>query len=117
MQKKTVQWVSVGGDHSSDYWGTYGGINLAYGRKTGFSSFGPKFVQRGGRVFDIHVDPDSGNMSVDTYIRQQDGEADRQEELNPPPVISYLRSDHCVGAEQTLATSEFADAGWIPNFS
>lgn len=59
-QKDTIQWVSVGGDHSSDYWGTYAGVNLAYGRKTGFSSFGPKFVQRGARVFDMHVEPTTG---------------------------------------------------------
>ena len=68
--------MSVGGDHSSDFWGNYGGINLAYGRKTGFSSYGPKFVQRGARVFDMFVDQASGEMTVDTYIRQQDGEAD-----------------------------------------
>ena len=55
-QKGTVKWVSVGGDHSSDFWGNYGGINLAYGRKTGFASYGPKFVQRGARVFDMWVD-------------------------------------------------------------
>lgn len=56
LQKGTIQWVSAGGDHSSDFWGTYAGINLAYGRKTGFSSYGPKFVQRGARIFDIYVD-------------------------------------------------------------
>jgi len=91
--------VTAGGDHSSDYWGTYAGINLAYGRKTGFSSYGPKFLMRGARVFDITVDQTTGKMLVDTYIRQQDGEEDRQPELTPPPVIPYLKSDHCLGAE------------------
>ena len=70
LEKGTVQWVSAGGDHSSDFWGTYAGINLAYGRKTGFSSYGPKFVQRGARIFDFEVDPETGEMKVDTYIRQ-----------------------------------------------
>jgi len=91
--------VSAGGDHSSDFWGNYAGINLAYGRKTGFASYGPKFVQRGARVFNILVDPNTGEMTTETYIRQQDGEVDLQEELNQPPIISYLRSDHCIGAE------------------
>ena len=40
-------------------------------------------------------------MKVDTYIRQQDGEADYQEELSEPPLFSYLKSDHCVGSEET----------------
>ena len=43
LQQKTIQWVSVGLDHSTDYWGTYGGVGLSYGRKTGFGSYGPKF--------------------------------------------------------------------------
>lgn len=62
LQKDTVKWVSVGGDHSSDFWGTYGGVNLAYGRKTGYSSFGPKFVERGARIFDLYVNQETGEM-------------------------------------------------------
>ena len=69
-QKGTVQWITAGGDHSSDFWGTYAGVNLAFGRKTGMSSYGPKFVQRGARIFDIAVDQDSGEMTVETWIRQ-----------------------------------------------
>ena len=55
-KKGTIQWVSAGGDHSSDFYGDYAGITLGYGRKTGFASFGPKFVQRGARIFDLSVD-------------------------------------------------------------
>ena len=52
-QKGTVQWVTAGGDHSTDFWGNYNGIILSYGRKTGFSSYGPKFMKRGARIFDL----------------------------------------------------------------
>lgn len=38
IEQKTVEWVSCGHDHNNDYYGEYqgSGINLAYGRKTGF---------------------------------------------------------------------------------
>lgn len=50
-EEKAVQWVSVGHDHNNDYYGEYDGINLAYGRKTGYGSYGPTGVQNGARVF------------------------------------------------------------------
>lgn len=40
-EQKTVEWVSCGHDHDNDYYGNYQGINLAYGRKTGFGGYGP----------------------------------------------------------------------------
>jgi len=39
-------------------------------------------------------------MNVDTWIRQQDGTIDEQAELNNPPMLSWLKSDHCQGSEQ-----------------
>ena len=56
-------------------------------------------------------------MTVDTWIREQDGEIDKQEELNDPPMVSYLKSDHCVGAEEVVGLSGVQESGWIPNFS
>lgn len=64
LQKGTIKWISAGGDHSSDFYGDFAGVTLGYGRKTGFSSFGPKFVQRGARIFDVSVDQDTGAMDV-----------------------------------------------------
>ena len=72
----TVQWVSAGGDHSTDFWGRYDGIYLSYGRKSGFSSYGPKFMKRGARIFELEINPSSGAMHVDSWIRQQDGSID-----------------------------------------
>ena len=60
-------------DHSTDYWGTYGGIGLSYGRKTGYGSYGPKFEKRGARMFDLTFDLKSGKMNIDTWIREEDG--------------------------------------------
>lgn len=73
LQQKTIQWVSVGCDHSTDYWGTYGGIGLSYGRKTGYGSYGPKFEKRGARIFDLKFDLNSGKMDINTWIREEDG--------------------------------------------
>ena len=94
--------MSAGGDHSSDFYGDFAGVKLAYGRKTGFASYGPKFVQRGARIFDVSVGPDTGLMDVQTWIRQQDGEIDSQEEVRDPPLVSYLKSDHCLGSEEGM---------------
>ena len=99
-QMGTVQWVSAGGDHSTDFWGTYNGINLSYGRKTGYSSYGPKFMMRGARIFEINVDPNRGDMHIVSWIRQQDGSIDEQAQPNPPSTFSWLNKNYCHGAEE-----------------
>jgi hypothetical protein len=52
-EQRTVEWVSAGHDHNNDYYGKYQGINLAYGRKTGFGSYGPANITNGARVFEV----------------------------------------------------------------
>ena len=42
-EQPTVEWVTCGHDHNNDYQGSYQGINLSYGRKTGYGSYGPNF--------------------------------------------------------------------------
>ena len=49
----TIQWTTVGHDHNNDYYGNYNGITLCYGRKSGYGSYGPKYMQRGARVFEF----------------------------------------------------------------
>ena len=34
-----------------------------YFRKTGFSSYRPKFMKRGARIFEIKVNPENGDMT------------------------------------------------------
>lgn len=98
-QQGNIKWVTAGGDHSSDYWGNFGGINLAFGRKSGLNSYGPKFAQKGARMFDMRIDKNTGAMNVDTYIRQEDGTIDYQDEFRMPTQFSWLRSSYCFGAE------------------
>jgi len=59
--------VAVGHDHNSDYYGNYNGIMLSYGRKSGYGSYGPKFLLRGARVFEISQD--DFTITIDTWIR------------------------------------------------
>ena len=47
------------------------------GRKSGYGSFGPKFKNVGARVFDLTVDQKTGNMTIDTWIREDDGTVDQ----------------------------------------
>ena len=54
-------------------------------------------------------------MSVDTWIRQQDGTVDDQAQINEPYSFSWLKSDHCFGSEETLTPLQ--ENGWIPVFS
>lgn len=73
-EQKTVEWVSVGHDHDNDYYGEYDGINLAYGRKTGYACYGPDNMQRGARVFEVTMNP----YSIETWVRQEDGSVQKE---------------------------------------
>jgi hypothetical protein len=64
-----VEWVSCGHDHNNDYWGRYQGINLAYGRKSGFGGYGPDGFPPGARVFEVTQEP----YGIETWIREFGG--------------------------------------------
>ena len=68
-EQKTIEWIAVGHDHNNDFYGNFDGINLAYGRKTGYACYGPENMQRGARVFEVTMDP----YSIETWVRQEDG--------------------------------------------
>lgn len=71
VEQPTIEWVSVGHDHNNDYYGNYEGINLAYGRKTGFGGcYGPNNLKRGARVFEVTKDP----WTIETWVRAEGGE-------------------------------------------
>jgi len=62
--------VSVGHDHDNDYGGFYYNVELIYGRKTGFGSYGPhnikdEFLERGARVFELKENNDNGLITVE----------------------------------------------------
>eukprot|EP00347_Sterkiella_histriomuscorum_P010662 403375407 len=79
-QQKSINWISVGHDHNNDYMGDYEGINLAYGRKTGYSCYGPKNLKHGARVFEVSYTEENNSTShthnrkysVKTWIREED---------------------------------------------
>ncbi|CDW80724.1 UNKNOWN [Stylonychia lemnae] len=72
---KTVDWVACGHDHDSDFYGYYKGIGLSYGRKTGYTHYGPKKLQHGARVFEIQISP---TYEIKTWIRNEDGSIENQ---------------------------------------
>ena len=52
-----IQATVAGHDHYNDYIGTYKGVDLIYGRKTGYGGYGPEpYLLKGARVFVIDLD-------------------------------------------------------------
>lgn len=62
--------MSVGHDHNNDYHGEYEGITLSYGRKTGYSCYGPSNLLHGARVFELTLEP----YSIKSWIREESGD-------------------------------------------
>ena len=56
-------------------------------------------------------------MAIDTWIREEDGIIDTQEEWNPPQTFSWLKSPYCHGSEQMTIEQKdhFYSAGSIFN--
>lgn len=48
-----VQAMFVGHDHVNDYSGVHSGVNLVYGRATGFGGYGADKVEKGGTLIEI----------------------------------------------------------------
>ncbi|CDW88364.1 metallophosphoesterase [Stylonychia lemnae] len=94
-EQKTVEWVTVGHDHNNDYYGNYDGINLAYGRKTGYACYGPDNMQRGARVFEVTLNP----YKIETWVRQEDGTIHKELTPNSKPA-NIIPQTKCGGALQ-----------------
>eukprot|EP01133_Synstelium_polycarpum_P002511 gene2511-2868_t len=73
VAQKDVKALYFGHDHRNDYIGDYYGMDLGYGRKSGYGSYDPKYAQ-GARVVQIQEKP----YSVDTWIRNVHGEKETQ---------------------------------------
>jgi hypothetical protein len=75
-----VQGVFAGHDHVNDFDGSFHGINLCYGRATGYNTYGRDGFQRGARI--IRLQAEEANFT--TWLRLEDGSrVDR-----PIPAIS-----------------------------
>lgn len=69
--------VYSGHDHNNDYLGPLEGMRLAYGRKSGYGSYGPPGGWlRGARIITLREGHDPGLS--DTYLRLEDGTAVQQ---------------------------------------
>jgi len=78
-----IKSIFVGHDHNNDYFGNFKGIDLAYGRKTGFGGYGPD-LKHGARVIKLseYVEPGTGNLmfNIRSHIIQEDGSIIEPEE-------------------------------------
>jgi len=63
----------LGHDHNNDFYGYYQGIGIGYGRKIGYTHYGPINQKHGARVFEISLTP---TYEVKTWIRNEDGTID-----------------------------------------
>ena len=99
FEERTIDWVLAGHDHNNDYFGNYHGVNLSYGRKTGYGSYGPpKNMQKGARVFEITQDP----WLVEFWIRNEDGSKEIQSKLHNPNPIKLLHQQECCSLEDHM---------------
>lgn len=115
-----IQGVFCGHDHMNDYIGEYEGIVLAYGRKSGYGSYGPaRGALRGARVIQLSTttsnsknntkstaSPPETSKFFRTWIRQEDGTAITSDEQEPhvptPGVVSYSSCCRAKGFPWTL---------------
>lgn len=75
-----VMGTFVGHDHINDYWGELHGIRLAYGRATGYHTYGKEGFPRGARVIRLT----RGSRGFESWLRLEDGSADTQQAEHRP---------------------------------
>ncbi|WP_274364995.1 metallophosphoesterase family protein [Paenibacillus thermotolerans] len=69
-----VMGTFAGHDHINDYWGALHGIRLAYGRATGYNTYGKEGFPRGARVIRLT----EGKRDFESWLRLDDGSVDYQ---------------------------------------
>ncbi len=77
LQLNNIYGTFCGHDHNNDNGAEFYGIDLVYGRKTGYGGYGPDFYQRGARVIKLKEVYDDVNkrmgFSFRHYVVQEDG--------------------------------------------
>jgi hypothetical protein len=69
IEMDDVKGVFVGHDHINDFWGELHGINLCYGRATGYNTYGKEGFPRGARIIRL----EEGEDTYKSWIRLDDG--------------------------------------------
>ncbi|KAL4420875.1 hypothetical protein ABPG77_002834 [Micractinium sp. CCAP 211/92] len=85
-----IQAVYSGHDHSIDFYGTLGGVRLAYGRKTGYGNYGPAAGAKGARIIRLRQGQ-SAALST-TWIRTEDGQRLDQDSMLVLPEAKRAQS-------------------------
>jgi hypothetical protein len=66
----------------------------------------------------ITDEEESQEATWETWIRQDDGTIDHQEEWNLPSEFSWAKNYHCMGSEPDRETASFLpydnDIAWLP---
>jgi len=70
LEEGNVRAVFVGHNHGNDFCGNYAGIQLCYGRHTGYGGYGD--WKRGARIIEMSL-IDQQQWTYDTWIRYEDG--------------------------------------------
>ncbi|KAI3429468.1 hypothetical protein D9Q98_005560 [Chlorella vulgaris] len=85
--------IYSGHDHENDFVGSVKGVRLAYGRKSGWGSYGPpQGWLRGARVIELRLGQDMADS--ETWIRQEDGSQAAQRPSTQPKDLRQLIC-HC----------------------
>ncbi|GAM18658.1 hypothetical protein SAMD00019534_018330 [Acytostelium subglobosum LB1] len=80
VERKDIKGLYFGHDHRNDFVGDYYGVQLGYGRKTGYGSYDPKYPE-GARVFLLNEKP----YNFTTWIRNVHGQVETQRTHKPHP--------------------------------
>lgn len=82
MEQGDVIGAFCGHDHVNDFYGSHYGIQLGYGRATGYNTYGKEGMLRGARVIRLT----EGSRKLETWLRLADGTAYQQTEHFPESV-------------------------------
>lgn len=80
LEMGNVKGVFVGHDHINDYWGQLCGINLYFGRATGYDTYGKEGYRHGARI--IVLSENSEDLA--TYIRLDNGTIIHKQKIHEP---------------------------------
>ncbi|RAP76608.1 metallophosphoesterase family protein [Paenibacillus montanisoli] len=73
----------VGHDHINDFWSEHHGIQLCYGRASGYNTYGREGFPRGARVIRLHL----GEPGFESWLRLDDGTVVEQQAEHRPETV------------------------------
>eukprot|EP01015_Nassula_variabilis_P000938 TRINITY_DN10515_c0_g1_i15.p1 TRINITY_DN10515_c0_g1~~TRINITY_DN10515_c0_g1_i15.p1 ORF type:complete len:283 (-),score=49.51 TRINITY_DN10515_c0_g1_i15:4-852(-) len=96
LNQKNIKAVFAGHDHNNDFGGFYEGVELVYGRKTGFGGYGPDDFNNGARVlkFKEVKDPKTNKIHVesDHFIVDSEGKTIQKQSAS---IRNNLKQEVC----------------------